>query len=288
MDIKPSVRRRFEFIDFQLQWTGSIGRKALQDQFEISPQQATNDLTTYLDIAPRNMSYDPRRRSYVVGSRFKPKFSNGESSGFFLHLEMFHQGYRTAEEIWPTHLPQFDAVAIASRKVDPKILRSVLDAIEAEACLEVRYVSLSSDSETIRTLCPHAIASDGHRWHMRAYDVEKDRFSDFVLSRIETANAFQEQFRQPRPDTLWEEKTALRLQAENNLSPKQREQIEIEYSMVDGVLELPVRKAMLFYYLRFYGFDPLEMEGEAMRNKSSYRLRVSNLAEVERCLERRK
>ena len=90
MDIKPSVRRRFEFIDFQLQWAGSIGRKALQEQFEISPQQATNDLTTYLDIAPRNMSYDPRRRSYVVSSKFKPKFSSGESSGFFLHLEMFH------------------------------------------------------------------------------------------------------------------------------------------------------------------------------------------------------
>lgn len=288
MDIKPSVRRRFEFIDFQLQWAGSIGRKALQEQFEISPQQATNDLTTYLDIAPRNMSYDPRRRSYVVSSKFKPKFSSGESSGFFLHLEMFHQGYRTKEEIWPTHLPEFDAVAIASRKVDPKILRSVLDAIDAEACLEVRYVSLSSDSETIRTLCPHAIASDGHRWHMRAYDVEKDRFSDFVLSRIEAAIVSQEECPDPRPDALWQQIAALKLQADPTLTARQREQIEIEYSMVDGVLELPVRKAMLFYYLRFYGFDPLEMVGKAMRNKSSYHLKILNLEEIETCLERRK
>ena len=58
--------------------------------------------------------------------------------------------------------------------------------------------------------------------------------------------------------------------------------------MVDGVLELPVRKAMLFYYLRFYGFDPLEMDGKAMRNKSSYRLKILNLEEIETCLERRK
>lgn len=288
MEIKPIVRRRFEFIDFQLQWVGSIGRKALQDQFEISPQQATNDLTTYLDLAPRNMNYDPRRRSYVAGPKFKPKFSGGASSGFFLHLEMLHQGYRTEDEIWPIHLPQFDAVAVASRRVDPKILRSVLDAIDSEACLMVRYVSLSSVSESTRTLCPHAIASDGHRWHMRAYDVEKDQFSDFVLSRIETASVSQEECPRSRPDSLWQQIAALKLQADPTLTARQREQIEIEYSMVDGVLELPVRKAMLFYFLRFYGFDPLEMDGKAMRNKSSYRLKILNLEEIENCLERRK
>jgi predicted DNA-binding transcriptional regulator YafY len=201
---------------------------------------------------------------------------------------MFHQGYRTEEEIWPIQLPQFDAVAIASRKVDPKILRSVLDAIDAEACLEVRYVSLSSSSENTRMLCPHAIASDGHRWHMRAYDVEKDQFSDFVLSRIEAASVSQEDCPHPRPDAQWQQITALKLQADPALNARQREQVEIEYSMVDGVLELPVRKAMLFYYLRFYGFDPLEMDGNVMRNKSSYRLKILNLEEVEVCLERRK
>jgi len=288
MEIKPSVRRRFEFIDFQLQWAGTIGRKVLQDQFEISPQQATNDLTAYLDLAPGNMSYDPRRRSYVAGPRFKSKFSNGASSGYLLHLEMLHQGYRTADEVWPASIPEFDAVAVASRKVDPKTLRSVLDAIEAKASLKVRYVSLSSDSEITRTLCPHALASDGHRWHMRAYDLDKDRFSDFVLSRIEFASVLSEQGPQLRTDKLWHEVVTLRLQAEPSLTTRQKEQVEIEYSMVDGCLELPVRKAMLFYYLRFYGFDPLEMEGKAMRNKSSYRLKISNLEEIEICLERRK
>ena len=58
MEIKPSVRRRFEFIEFQLLWEGVVGRKVLQEKFEISPQQATKDLTSYLDIAPSNMMYD--------------------------------------------------------------------------------------------------------------------------------------------------------------------------------------------------------------------------------------
>lgn len=287
-DIKPGVRRRFEFIEFQLLWEGVVGRKVLQEKFEISPQQATNDLTTYLDIAPRNMMYDPRQRSYVSRAKFKPVFSHGDAAEYLLHLEMLHQGYQTSDEIWPTKVPDFDAVAVASRKTDPKVLRSVLSAIRMRSCLKIQYISLSSESEGARTLCPHAIASDGHRWHMRAYDLGKDRYSDFVLSRIEVAGASTEQCEQLREDTSWHTRVALKLEPDSKLNSRQKEQIEIEYGMQSGILELTVRKAMLFYYLRFYGFDPFEMDGDCMRNKSSYRLKISNLREVENCLERRK
>jgi hypothetical protein len=57
--------------------------------------------------------------------------------------------------------------------------------------------------------------------------------------------------------------------------------------MEDGMLSLCVRKAMLFYYLRFYGFNPHEMDGVYMRNKSSFHLSIENLEEIESCLERR-
>lgn len=288
LGIKPSVRRRFEFIEFQLLWEGAVGRKVLQEKFEISPQQATNDLTGYLDIAPGNMMYDPRQRSYVARSKLEPVFSQGDAAEYLIHLEMLHQGYRTSQEVWPTIIPEFDAVAVASRKANPKILRTVLSAIRARSCLEIQYVSLSSEVEGVRVLCPHALASDGHRWHMRAYDLEKDRFSDFVLSRIETADASDQQCEKASEDASWHNRVKLKLEPASELSSRQKEQIEIEYGMQAGILELPVRKAMLFYYLRFYGFDPFEMDGECMRNKSSYRLKVSNLREVEECLARRK
>jgi len=286
--IKPSLRRRYQFIEFQLMWEGAVGRKLLTEQFEISPQQATLDLTSYLDLAPKNMAYDTRRRTYVSRSNFKPVFSGGEAAAYLHHLEMLHHGYRTANEIWPASVPEFDAVAAASRKMDSKVLRAVLEAIDAKTCLTVKYVSLSSDTEDARTLCPHALASDGHRWHMRAFDLEKDRYSDFVLSRIEVTNISSNRCPDLRPDTQWHEVIKIKLQAEPELTARQKEQVEIEYTMIKGCLELPVRKAMIFYYLRFYGFDPLEMEGETMRNKSSYRLKISNLEEIETCLERRK
>jgi predicted DNA-binding transcriptional regulator YafY len=285
--IKPGQRRRYEFIEFQLIWEGKIGRKLLQQKFEISPQQATLDLTSYLDLAPKNMVYDPRQRTYVAPSSFRPQFVKGEAAEYLLHLEMLHHGYRAREEIWPANIPEFDAVAVTSRKTDPVTLKTVLHAIRDRQCVEVMYVSLSSESESPRQLFPHAIASDGHRWHMRAFDGDKDRYSDFVLSRIEKINLKECEVTNLPEDTNWSSHVPLCLQPDPTLSDRQKERLQIEYDMEDGMLSLCVRKAMLFYYLRFYGFNPHEMDGVYMRNKSSFHLSIENLEEIESCLERR-
>jgi hypothetical protein len=286
-DIKPSLRRRYEFIEFQLMWEGTVGRKLLQQKFEISPQQATIDLTSYLEMAPRNMAYDPRQRTYVAGSSFRPKLLRGEASEYLIHLEMLHHGYRQLDEVWPANIPEFDAVAVVSRKADPTTLKTVLHAIRNRQCVEVTYVSLSSESEGPRRLFPHAIASDGHRWHMRAFDRDKNRYSDFVLSRIDKIVLRDcEQGTIPEDDS-WSSFINLCFQPDPLLPKRQNEKLQIEYGMENGELSISVRHAMLFYYLRFYGFDPQEMEGNRMRNKSSFHLAVKNLEEVESYLGRR-
>lgn len=284
---KPALRRRYEFIEFQLMWEGAIGRKLLQQKFGISPQQSTLDLTAYLDLAPENMVYDTRRRTYVARSSFTPVFTKGHASEYLLHLEMYHHGYRDADEIWPTHIPDFDAVNVATRRVEPSVLKAVLQAIRERRCAEVMYVSLSSESEAPRNLFPHAIASDGHRWHMRAYDIDKGRYSDFVLSRIETIEVRDCVETEFSPDDEWLSEVALCLQPDPKLSERRRKRLELEYEMENGGLEVRVRKAMLFYYLRSFGFDPFELEGGKMRNKSSFNLSVTNLDEVDECIGRR-
>lgn len=286
-NIKPGQRRRYEFIEFQLMWEGVIGRKLLQQKFEISLQQATLDLTSYMDLAPKNMTYDPRQRTYVANPKFRPIFARGEASEYLLHLEMLHHGYRSAEEIWPATIPAFDAVAVASRKTDPAILRTVLRAVRDRRCVEVMYVSLASKSETPRKLFPHAIASDGHRWHMRAFDGDKERYSDFVLSRIETIKLDDCGDRVIPKDVDWATYINLRLKPDPNLPERQKERLQLEYEMENGEFSVEVRKAMLLYYLRFYGFDPFEMDGDVMRNKSSFHLKIKNLKEVETSLGRR-
>lgn len=286
--IKPSQRRRYEFIEFQLLWEGTVGRKLLQQKFEISLQQATLDLTSYLDIAPKNMAYDPRQRTYVTQSNFRPVFVKGEASEYLLHLEMFHHGYRDADEIWPTTIPAFDAVAVASRRTDPLTLKTVLHAIRDRQCVEVMYVSLSSKSEAPRRLFPHAIASDGHRWHMRAFDGDKERYSDFVLSRIEKIKLHDSDEVDLPEDAEWSSFVELKLRPDPALSARRKERLAIEYGMENGRLSINVRQAMLFYYLRFYGFDPHELEDGMIRNKSSFSLNIVNHKEIEKCIGRRK
>ena len=286
-DLKTSIRRRFEFIEFQLNWEGSVGRKKLQDQFSISPQQATIDLNSYMDACPSNMNYDPRQKTYVPSPKFRPVLTRGEASEYLMHLEILHHGYREEDEIWATSIPVFDAVSVHSRRIHPQVLKHVLLCMRSRSCLKGRYISLSSDNAGFRILLPHAIASDGHRWHIRAFDTENARYSDFVLSRLEKTEPRGQPGQDVPEDTAWNTYVEVILKADPSLDRSKKERLEFEYRMTNGQLHITVRQAMLFYYLRHYGFDPRETENSRMRNKSSFLLCIENIEDVEKCIGRR-
>ncbi len=287
-DLKTSIKRRFEFIEFCLNWSGHVGRPQLQNQFGISPQQATNDLTNYLDGCPGNMQYDPRERAYVTSPGFKPKLISGEASEYFMHLEMFSRGFRTKEEIWIKELPEVSTVSVSSRPLDKRIVRTVVQAITTNSALHCVYASISSGIDSERTLVPTALVSDGHRWHVRAYDFEKKRFSDFVLTRMATPKVLAKPDQAIPPDDDWDEEITVKLSAATTLNEWRRKQLEHEYEMECGTLEVPTTKAMLFYVLRQYGFNPYDRDDDGMmRNVSSFQLEVLNSKEVEECLRRR-
>ena len=286
-NLKTSIRRRFEFIEFQLNWEGTVGRKKLQDQFTISPQQATNDLTAYFSACPGNMIYDPRQKTYVPGPKFRPTLTRGDASEYLMQLDMLHHGYREEGETWTTSVPVFDAVSAHSRRISPKVLKHVLECMRFRSCLKARYISLGSKSAESRTMLPHAIASDGHRWHVRAYDIDKARYSDFVLSRLEQTKPGRQLEQDIPEDTAWSTYVNVILTADPSLDRSKKERLEFEYEMKSGRLRLTVRLAMLFYYLRHYGFDPHETKNGQLSNKSSFLLNIENAEEIEACIGRR-
>lgn len=286
-DQKAAIRKRFEFIEFQLSWEGQLRRKQLQDQFGISPQQATIDLGEYGDAYPENIAYDPRRKAYVRGANFSARLTEGDVAEYLTHLEMLSQGFRDENEIWPVNFPEFDTVSIRSRPIPPKTFRLVLAAIRQRRCLKARYISLSSGSDSFRALYPHALGSDGHRWHVRAFDYENDRYSDFVLSRLEAQDFIETPTSEIPEDDEWDTTVHLNLRADSSLDETRRARLESEYRMRKGLLSVRVRQAMLFYYLRFFGFNPHDRTNGMMRNVSSFHLKVENLEEVEGWLGRR-
>ncbi|WYK05904.1 WYL domain-containing protein (plasmid) [Cereibacter sphaeroides f. sp. denitrificans] len=69
-----------------------------------------------------------------------------------------------------------------------EIIATLTRAIVGGAAVRVVYHSLTS-GRTVREIAPHALVDTAARWHVRAYDCCRLRFSDFVLTRIEDAES---------------------------------------------------------------------------------------------------
>lgn len=283
-ELKPAIRRRFEFIEFAVTWEGSVGRKKLQDQFAISPQQATKDLTAYSEIAPDNLRYDPRQKTYLASRSFAPRFTKGDASEYLSQIEMLSRGQKSKSETWPTFVPTCAIVSSRTRRIQANVLQSLLRAIRDRLVLSANYTSMTSPANMRRCLVPHAIASDTHRWHVRAYDLEKERWSDFVISRLTDVKI--ERVADPTPpDKRWTEKVEVVLQVDPELEEGKRIAIEREYEMRQGRMFLSVSRAMLFYELRHHGFDPRKIR-DRKYHESTFQLDIVNIEEVRTWLGR--
>ena len=122
---------------------------------------------------------------------------------------------------------------------------------------------------------------------MRAFDIENKRYSDFVLSRLETTELIDAPEQEIPEDIAWNASVEVILKAEPALDQSKKQRLEFDYGMTNGQLRFSVRKAMLFYYLRHYGFDPRETDDGKMRNQSTFLLSIENIDEIEKCIGRR-
>lgn len=60
------VRKRLDWIEEMLGVYGFINREHLQKKFDISPQAASKDLTSFIDLRPGLMRYDVKKKCYVA------------------------------------------------------------------------------------------------------------------------------------------------------------------------------------------------------------------------------
>lgn len=137
-------------------------------------------------------------------------------------------------------------------------------AIAGRRKVKVNYLSLTSGAST-KTLCPLALADTGLRWHLRAYDREKDRFADFALTRIVKAKTLDSPIpveEQIESEVQWARIVHIELVPHPGIAhPKA---IEADFRMNNGVLALDMRAPLVGYALRRWsvdcsndhGFDP--------------------------------
>jgi predicted DNA-binding transcriptional regulator YafY len=124
-------------------------------------------------------------------------------------------------------------------------------------------------------------SAKNYRWHIRAFCELTNEFRDFILGRIIDAQNVKNSKIDPADDVRWNHFVTVKIAAHPDLTPDQRKIIEKEYNMKDGVAELKVRAAFIYYVLlrfRLENKDDLRF----LKNKNAVLL---NYDEIEEYIE---
>jgi len=236
------------FIEARLYFLGELRRQDVTSRFAVASVQASRDISVYKQLAPKNLVYDYRGKIYLPSDRFKRVFDlSTESILWWLKSGLGdgvpHPQGLVTESVPNLVVPSAHQLALVTR------------AIYRNQVLEIQYLSLSSGERT-RQIVPHALVETGHRWHVRAFDRDNQRFSDFVINRIRDGRLLSEagdSHEIPANDEQWQRIVSLVITPHSRL--KHPASVEADYGMTEGQLQIDCRAAMVGYLLRRWNVD---------------------------------
>ena len=243
-------RDRLAFVELRARFIGEIRRQDLVSRFGIQSAAATRDLALYKDLAPGNIEYDAKGKSYVLGTDFQQVFEFPPERVMSWLTQGFGDGEPMLLKAWvPSESP--------SRLTHPNldVLASLTRAIHAKRPVAIRYHSMSS-GESERVIVPFALVDTGLRWHVRAFDRKSGEFRDFVVTRIEAPTLLDEEPQaneRPDNDIQWTRIVELDFVPHPRL--ERPEIIKMDYGMTDGSIRMRVRAAVAGYMLLRWSVD---------------------------------
>ena len=279
-DVRWGLAQRFEFMEWRAFWVGHVNRKDLEDQFQISTPQASLDFRSYQHAAPGNIEYNATEKTYVVTADFRPKFLTLSPERYLLQLQALNSEAIRKSDTWFDQLPNSDAIPAIARGPEAYTLRAILKTIEMRGAIKVNYHSLTK--KEVRLIHPHALAHDGYRWHVRALSVDHQEYRDYVLGRILSVFEPEECGADSSDDIAWNSQIKLIVIAHPELNPDQKATIEHDFRMKNGELEIEMRLALAFYFIKRHNLD-LRNPGQIEPARAQLFLR--NYTEVVTALE---
>ena len=248
--IAQAQRERLAFLEMRAYFTGELRRADIEARFGIKPAASSRDLSAYRDLEPGNLDYDVAARCYRPTKSFKPLFEFSSDRVLAWLLQGFGDGLELKlRKVAPCEGPG-NLV-----RPDLAILSTVTRAMCAKRALKVQYLSLSSGTSN-RELVPVALADNGLRWHVRAFDRATARFGDFVLTRIAKAKEIDGPVDESEllpADEQWAR--IVDMEVVPHPGVRLAKGIEADYAMEDGVLRLRSRAALAGYMLRRWSID---------------------------------
>jgi hypothetical protein len=250
-DLTQPQRDRLAFIELRVRFLGEVRRQDLFTRFSIQAAAATRDLATYKELVPGNIDYDSKSKVYIRAVLFRPLFDFSParvltwlSQGYGDNEPMRHRSLFATESATEISNPDLETLSVISR------------AIYRKSAIQITYRALTSGM-TSRQIVPFALADNGSRWHVRAYDRRTSEFRDFVLARVADAHFVDGPIydkERPDQDIQWSRIVELEL-VPHPANMRNPDTIEAEYGMTDGRLVIRVRAALVGYMLRRWNVD---------------------------------
>jgi hypothetical protein len=250
-----NVEQRLAFIEERLFWLRAVNRTDLMQRFGVSVSQASADIAQYLALKPAGVDYDKSAKRYVAGDDFRPVLGAPDAAKILGELRLLEFGLLSPADVTLGEAPPFAAAPLPDRPVDPFVLRAVLSAVRGGQALAIRYQSMSRPEPAARTIEPHALAFDGFRWHVRAFDRESGEFRDFVIGRMTAPRAAGAAQSRPADDADWNAFVMLEIAPHPKLTAAQTRAIAVDYGIRGKSTTLRVRRSLLFYALKRLGLD---------------------------------
>lgn len=248
-NLTQAQRERLAYLEMKAFFCGELMRADIEKRFGLAPAAASRDLHAYRDLNPGQLTYDATQRRYIPSATLKPLFPFSAERILSWLLHGFGDGLDIQRKPIPCDGPH--------QLINPdfRVLATITRAIHQSLPLRLTYLSLSSGT-TKRIIVPIALADNGSRWHVRAYDRDRNRFGDFVFTRITKAEIIEEQPKAHElltADQQWLKLVDLELIPHPNLHHP--EAIAADYSMRKGVLKIQVRAALAGYALNQWNVD---------------------------------
>ena len=268
--LRWGVEQRLEFIETTLYCQGTINRGDLMARFGISVPQASADIKKYREAAPDNMAYDGQLKRYVATEAFTPILKKPVAEDYLSNL----RGSEGQSNMVP-YSPPYDDLKLPQRLISPRILRFITMSIQGNLDIQIRYQSMSRPKPIWRWVTPHALGTDGRRWHFRAYCHMDGIFKDFLFSRVLETKSTRESEIRSSDDEDWNEIVNVQISPNSQLPLSQQKVIALDYGMRQSVMKISVRRSMLFYLLQRLNL----LDDEASASNSRY-LELQNRNEL--------
>jgi len=241
---KWPARERLLQVELLAFWRGWVRRQDLTTKFGISTPQASADLAAYNRINPVALNYDSSMKRYFGTPGMRPVLSKGN----------FNEALSVISEVQGEQVEGVIRIDLPLRTEPTAIVRQLVAAKLAHDAVEIRYYSINSGTVDWRWISPSAFAHDGYRWHVRAWCHRDNAYKDFVFGRIERIRAIKPAGKRPA-DHEWLQHVTVRFRARTSLSKVQRQAVERDFAMENGVGQIRVRRAMLLYTLAYLGLS---------------------------------